>query len=82
LGQRAFGRDEFGLGGGDCFAGRNAGRVLDLRGVGADVHGVVGEGVDPVVRGGVLEHVLDPPAGPQPAQQGRAGGVCVAGQDL
>ena len=56
--------------------------LVTLRVSGADVHPVVGQRVDAVVRGGVLEHVLDPPAGPQPAQQGRAGGGGVAGQHL
>src|SRR5450759_5164838 len=39
------------------FAGRCPGRVGDLSGVGADVHPVVGQRVDAVVRGGVFGRV-------------------------
>ena len=82
LGQCPFGGREFLLGVGDPGAGRCPGRVGDLTGVGADVHPIVGQRVDTVVFGGVFEHVLDPPPGPEPVQQPYRGGGRVAGQHL
>src|SRR5664280_2593364 len=70
------------LGGCQGFARGGPGGVGDLAGVGADVHAVVGQRVDAVVGGGVFEHVLDPPPGPQPVQQPYRGGGRVAGQHL
>src|ERR1019366_1015852 len=64
------------------FAGGGPGGVGDPAGIGADVHAVVGQRVDAVVRGCVFEHVLDPPPGPQPVQQPYRGGGGVAGQHL
>ena len=82
LGQGAFGVGEGGLGGGEAFSGGDPGRVGDHGGVGVDVGVVVGEGVDAVVGGQVLEGVLDPPATPQPGQQGGGGGGEITGEDL